>query len=170
MISVSGGREWRERLEPVPEAAPVDFCEPVLVTLGVRRDVRGASSSTASRSSAAFARVARAVAPRVLRRGLVLAPVGVAGATSSGASAVDSASFGVARLAAAPRYHRTMPTRSTVAEVKNISGKRSISGYPQLINVSLMPVNVLPWNTKYAKGTATNRISGGWMTAVKTPD
>src|SRR6202042_3573365 len=27
-----------------------------------------------------------------------------------------------------------------------------------------------PWNRKYEVGTATNRISGGWMTAVKIPD
>ncbi len=33
-----------------------------------------------------------------------------------------------------------------------------------------MPVIVLPWKTKYAAGTMTNRINGGWMTAVNTPD
>ena len=36
-----------------------------------------------------------------------------------------------------------------------------------MIRVSLMPVNCEPWNTKYELGTVTNRISGGWMTAVK---
>ncbi|SHW20103.1 Uncharacterised protein [Mycobacteroides abscessus subsp. abscessus] len=54
--------------------------------------------------------------------------------------------------------------------MKNIVGKRSISGYPQLINRSLIPAILSLWNMKYAPGTATKRISGGWMTAVKIPD
>ena len=33
-----------------------------------------------------------------------------------------------------------------------------------------MPPSWPPWNRKYAVGTATNRISGGWMTAVNIPD
>jgi hypothetical protein len=33
-----------------------------------------------------------------------------------------------------------------------------------------MSVSRAPWNRKYADGTATNRISGGWMTAVNIPD
>jgi hypothetical protein len=123
MISVSGGRACRdERLEPVPAAAPVDRWDPVAV-LEVRRGARGASSSVAL-ADAAVAPAARAV---VLRRALVPVSLVVDG-TSSDASDVCSASFGVARLAAAPRYQRTMPISSTVAAVKNISGKRSING------------------------------------------
>src|ERR1700716_2837831 len=57
----------------------------------------------------------------------------------------------------------------TAAAVKNINGNRSMSGYPKLMSVSLMPVKWAPWNRKYEVGTATNRISGGWMTAVKVP-
>ena len=33
-----------------------------------------------------------------------------------------------------------------------------------------MPAILSLWNMKYAPGTATKRISGGWMTAVKIPD
>ncbi|MDT5339506.1 MAG: hypothetical protein QOD90_5011 [Mycobacterium sp.] len=126
MISVSGGRECREaRLEPVAAAAPVDRWEPVAAVLEVRRGARGASSSIAL-AAAAVAPVVRAV---VLRRALVLVRAAlVVDATSSGASDAGSASFGVARLAAAPRYQRTMPINSTVAAVKNINGKRSING------------------------------------------
>jgi hypothetical protein len=122
MISVSGGRECRdERLEPVPAAAPVDRLDPV--ALGVRRGARGASSSIALADAA----VALAVRAVVLRRAVVPAGL-VVDATSSDASDDCSASFGAARLAAAPRYQRTMPISSTVAAVKNISGKRSING------------------------------------------
>ena len=121
MISVSGGRACRDdRLEPVPAAAPVDRWEPV--ALEVRRGARGASSSIALADAVAPA--ARVV---VLRRALVLAGLVVDG-TSSDASDVCSASFGVAGLAAAPSYQRTMPISSTVAAVKNINGKRSING------------------------------------------
>jgi hypothetical protein len=122
MISVSGGRACREeRLEPVPAAAPVDRWDPV--ALEVRRGARGASSSVALADAA----VAPAVRAVVLRRALVLVDL-VVDATSSDASDVWSASFGAARLAAAPRYQRTMPISSTVAAVKNINGKRSING------------------------------------------
>ncbi|MDT5087923.1 MAG: hypothetical protein QOG47_630 [Mycobacterium sp.] len=38
-----------------------------------------------------------------------------------------------------------------------------------MITRSLTPVNRAPWKRKYAPGTAQNRISGGWMTAVKIP-
>jgi hypothetical protein len=37
------------------------------------------------------------------------------------------------------------------------------------MSVSLTPVSWAPWKRKYAVGTAMNRISGGWMTAVKIP-
>ena len=36
--------------------------------------------------------------------------------------------------------------------MKNINGNRSMSGYPKLISVSLMPVNLAPWNRKYEVG------------------
>lgn len=75
----------------------------------------------------------------------------------------------VGRRVVRPKYHRANPISNTAADVNNISGKRSMSGYPQLIARSFMPPSCPPWNKKYAPGTATNKISGGWITAVNTP-
>ena len=42
------------------------------------------------------------------------------------------------------KNQRVMPTSNTAAEVNSIRGKRSISGYPQLIAMSLTPPNAEP--------------------------
>ncbi|MDT5202694.1 MAG: hypothetical protein QOE52_2706 [Mycobacterium sp.] len=34
----------------------------------------------------------------------------------------------------------------------------------------MRPANLPPWNNQYEPGTVQNKISGGWMTAVKIPD
>lgn len=47
-----------------------------------------------------------------------------------------------------PKYQRARPISKTAADVNNISGKRSISGYPQLIARSFKPPNWPPWNRK----------------------
>lgn len=80
------------------------------------------------------------------------------------------ADVAVARRDDIPRYQRPIPTSRVAAEVKNISGNRSMSGYPQLIARSLRPWISELWNRKYAPGTVTNSSSGGWITAVKMPD
>jgi hypothetical protein len=46
------------------------------------------------------------------------------------------------------RNQRIIPISSTAAEVNSIRGKRSISGYPQLIAMSFSPPNVEPCNMK----------------------
>ena len=68
------------------------------------------------------------------------------------------------------RNQRVIPISRTAAVVNSINGKRSISGYPQLIAMSLIPPNDELCSRKYANGTATNNSSGGWTTAVKMLD
>jgi hypothetical protein len=46
------------------------------------------------------------------------------------------------------KNQRVIPMSSTAAEVNSIRGKRSISGYPQLIAMSLIPPNAEPWRRK----------------------
>jgi hypothetical protein len=107
--SVSGGRLWRER--------------DVLAALaGLAERRRG------SATSAAAARSARAVAVLRLRRGLSVADIVVVMAAATLPSTPALASCFAARRETVPMYHRAPPIRTTAAEVKNISGNRSISG------------------------------------------
>ncbi len=124
MISVSGGRVCRERdgwarLVGLPLRVRAVRRSGLAARLGGARSIeccllrRGAGASSASPS----------------RSPAIRSPEILAVTAESGPSDRSAASAaGAARRLDMPWYQRTIPINSTIAEVKNINGKRSIRG------------------------------------------